>query len=61
MTRGTNNPGKARERVREDWRGKEARPLSTWPPPPLHSGPVRPRAHGLLVTNTMLLHTWVRL
>lgn len=58
MTRGTNNPRKAEERTGEDWRGIEARPLSPWPLPPLHSGSVGPGAHSLPVTYTHTHHTF---
>lgn len=38
MTGGTNDPRKPEERAEEDWRGKESRPLSPWPPSPVHTG-----------------------
>lgn len=70
MAGGTNDPRNPEKRAGEDRRRKEARPIASWPPPPVHPGPVRPEARGLPAahqrarthrrTHTRaLLHTWI--
>lgn len=72
MAGGTNDPGKLEERAGEARRGKEARPLSPWPLPPVHTGACPTRGsqsshyiytytHEHTHTHTTLLHTWVQL
>lgn len=71
MAGGTNDPGKLEERAGEARRGKEARPLSPWPLPPVHTGACPTRgsrsSHYIYTyahahTHTpRFLHTWVQL